>query len=112
MSAGSQPVVVVGAGNVGLALGTNLARHGHEVSFAVRDPGAALPAGTRALPVAADDAEARSLVAELASELGFDAVEVGGLEHAGLLEEAARYWGLLAFTGGRGRSVVLVAHQR
>ena len=29
-----------------------------------------------------------------------------------LLEEAARYWGLLAFAGGRGRQVVLVAHQR
>jgi predicted dinucleotide-binding enzyme len=73
----------------------------------------ALPDGRRpVLPVAADDAQARSLVAGLASDMGFDAVEVGGLGNASILEEVARYWGLLAFTGGRGRGVVLVADQR
>jgi predicted dinucleotide-binding enzyme len=72
-----------------------------------------LPDGTRPLlPVAADDVDARRLVADLASEMGFDAVEIAGLDNAGLLEEAARYWGLLAFNGGLGRTVVLVAHQR
>ncbi len=72
-----------------------------------------LPDGRRpVLPVAADDAQARSFVAELARDMGFDAVEVGGLDNASILEEAARYWGLLAFTGGRGRGVVLVADQR
>jgi predicted dinucleotide-binding enzyme len=64
------------------------------------------------LPVAGDDPAARAAVAALADELGFDAVQVGGLEAAGLLEDAARLWGLLAFAGGRGRDVVLVAHQR
>lgn len=64
------------------------------------------------LPVAGDDADARRRVADLAAELGFDAVEVGSLDAAGLMEEAARYWGLLAFAGGRTRNVVLVAHQR
>ena len=64
------------------------------------------------LPVAADDATARRLVADLATAMGFDAVEIDGLADAGLLEEAARYWGLLAFRGGRGRDMVLVAHQR
>lgn len=64
------------------------------------------------LPVAADDEAARHLVAGLATDMGFDAVEIDGLDNAGLLEEAARYWGLLAFNGGLGRSVVLVAHQR
>jgi predicted dinucleotide-binding enzyme len=64
------------------------------------------------LPVAADDEAARRMVAELATAMGFDAVEVGGLDAAGVLEEAARYWGLLAYAGGRGRDVVLVAHQR
>lgn len=199
------PVVVVGAGRVGLALGGNLVRRGHEVRHAVRDPGSArLPAGATAvpvdgaaagaglvllavpfaavgevvprlglapgqvlvdatnpfgagtggapsgaavvagaagagvsvvkafnvlgaehmadpplpdghrpvLPVASDDAAAREAVAALARELGFDAVEVGGLDAAATLEEAARYWGLLAFAGGRGRQVVLVAHER
>lgn len=64
------------------------------------------------LPVASDDDEARRLVAELANAMGFDAVEVGGLGAAGVMEEAARYWGLLAFAGGRGRDLVLVAHHR
>jgi predicted dinucleotide-binding enzyme len=72
-----------------------------------------LPDGTApVLPVAGDDPAARAKVAELARDLGFDAVEVGDLSAAHLMEEAARYWGLLAFAGGRGRGVVLVAHQR
>jgi predicted dinucleotide-binding enzyme len=72
-----------------------------------------LPDGARPLlPVAGDDDEARSAVVELAIAMGFDAVDVGGLDAAGLLEEAARYWGLLAFRGGLGRDVVLVAHHR
>ncbi len=72
-----------------------------------------LPDGHRpVLPVASDDAPARALVVDLASAMGFDAVDVGGLQAAGLMEEAARYWGLLAFAGDRGRQVVLVAHQR
>ena len=72
-----------------------------------------LPDGHRpVLPVASDDAPARRSVVELASAMGFDAVDVGGLEAAALMEEAARYWGLLAFAGSRGRQVVLVAHQR
>jgi predicted dinucleotide-binding enzyme len=64
------------------------------------------------LPVASDDEQARAQVVALASAMGFDAVDVGGLEAAGPMEEAARYWALLAFAGGRGRQVVLVAHQR
>lgn len=72
-----------------------------------------LPDGTRPLlPVAADDGAARRFVAGLATDMGFEAAEITGLDNAGLLEEAARYWGLLAFNGGFGRSVVLVAHQR
>ncbi len=198
-------VLVVGAGNVGRALGDNLARHGYDVAFAVRDLDSTIPVGTRpvaidgaarsadvvvlavpfdvvadvvprlglrqgtvlvdatnpfgrplpdgagsgaevvrrvagdgvpvvkafnvlgaehmadpplpdgtqpVLPVAGDDPAARARITDLARELGFDAVEVGGLDDAHLLEEAARYWGLLAFGGGRGRGVVLIAHQR
>lgn len=193
-------VVIVGAGRVGRALGTNLSALGHEVHHAVRSPqdeghigldGAAvgadltilavpfdvvgdvvprlglaagavlvdatnpfgrplppgvpdgasvvataagagvrvvkafnvlgaehmtsppLPDGHRpVLPVAADDDDARRLVTELATAMGFDAVAISGLDQAGVLETAARYWGLLAFNGGLGRDVVLVAHQR
>jgi hypothetical protein len=64
------------------------------------------------LPVAGDDPDARTRISTLAAQMGFDAVEVGGLEAAGVMEDAARYWGLLAFAGGRSRQVVLVAHQR
>jgi predicted dinucleotide-binding enzyme len=72
-----------------------------------------LPDGHRpVLPVASDDPAARRLVSDLASAMGFDAVDVGSLGAAPLMEEAARYWGLLAFGGGRGRGLVLVAHQR
>lgn len=72
-----------------------------------------LPDGSRPLlPVAADDDDARSLVTGLASDMGFDAVPIRGLSNAGLLEDAARYWGLLAMNGGLGRDVVLVAHRR
>ncbi len=72
-----------------------------------------LPDGYRPLlPVAGDDSSARRRVIDLAATMGFDAVDVGDLAEAAVLEEAARYWGLLAFGGGRGRGVVLVAHDR
>lgn len=199
-------VVVVGAGSVGSALGTNLVRLGHDVRFAVRPgstrplPGGAtavpldgaalgadlvvlavpfhtveevvpvlglaagqvlvdttnpfgrplpaghpsgssvvaaaagvgvhvvkafnvlgaenmadpvLPDGSRpVLPVAGDDDVARASVVGLARDMGFDAVDVGGLTTAGLLEDAARYWGLLAFAGGLGRSWAFVVGRR
>lgn len=64
--------------------------------------------GPRAvLPVAADDAAARTLVVELAESMGFEAVPVGGLASSALLEAAARYWGLLALTSGLGRGIAL-----
>jgi predicted dinucleotide-binding enzyme len=63
------------------------------------------------LPVAGDDADARASIVELANEMGFEAV--GGLDAAGTLEAAARYWGLLAFAGGLGRGIALgVLHGR
>lgn len=72
-----------------------------------------LPDGHRpVLPVASDDPAARARIAALATDMGFDGVEVGGLEAAAVLEEVARFWGLLAFAGGRGRQVVLVAESR
>lgn len=64
------------------------------------------------VPVAGDDAGAVDRVVQVAIGLGFDAVGVGGLAAASVMEEAARYWGLIAFGGGRGRNMVLVADQR
>jgi len=64
------------------------------------------------LPVAADDDDVRDRVVRLARQMGFDAVPVGGLANAGILEHAALYWGLLALTAGLGRDIVLVVHRR
>lgn len=61
------------------------------------------------LPVASDDADARSAVSALAREVGFDVVEVAGLDNAEIMEWAARYWGMLASAGGRGRQFALAA---
>lgn len=70
------------------------------------------PGGRALLPVAGDDDEARQTVVELARAMGYDAIAVGGLSNAGILEEAARYWGLLAFAGGLGRHFALGALKR
>lgn len=62
--------------------------------------------GRALLPVCGDDPEARRTVAALAAEVGFEAVEAGGLENAALLESLARLWGVLAFgRGGPGRGI-------
>lgn len=46
-------IAIIGAGNVGGALGRRWAERGHEVTFGVRDPaGAEVPSGTRAVGVA------------------------------------------------------------
>lgn len=74
------------------------------------EPG--LPGGRAPILPVAGPGEPRAAVAAFARELGFDAAEVGDLDNAGTLEEVARFWGLLAFAGGRGRGVVLVAEQR
>lgn len=54
------------------------------------------------LPVAGDD-EAAAVVAELAADIGFDSVVVGGREHFGTLEAHAQLWIRLAFGVGWGR---------
>ena len=77
---------------------------------AMADPD--FPAGAPLMPVAGDDPDAVETVVLLARSLGFDALPVGALQSAGLLEEAARYWGLLAMAGGLGRDFALGALQR
>lgn len=63
------------------------------------------------LPVAGDD-EAAATVAELAAEIGFDSVVIGGREHFGTLEAHAQLWIRLAFGVGWGRSFGFTAHGR
>ena len=53
--------------------------------------------------VASSDDDARTAVAGLASEVGFDAVEFGDLSSSRLLESFAETWISLAYKQGLGR---------
>ena len=55
------------------------------------------------MPVCGDDAAARARVVALATLIGFDAVDCGGLRSARYLEPLAMTWIHLAFKMGRGR---------
>jgi hypothetical protein len=55
--------------------------------------------------VCSDDADAKSTVAQLAEDLGFEAVDAGPLDRARLLEPMARLWIHLATTDGFGREI-------
>ena len=68
---------------------------------AILDP---IIAGTaRFLPIAGDQ-EAAERVGRMASDMGFDALIIGGRSEAVLLEQFARMWMHLAFRAGLGRS--------
>lgn len=58
-----------------------------------------------AMFVAGDDDGARSVTASLVAELGFEAIEVGGLETSRLLEPHAVLWIELALMHGQGRNL-------
>jgi NADPH-dependent F420 reductase len=53
--------------------------------------------------VCGDDGAAKPAVLQLASDLGFEAVDAGNLEQARLLEPWAMLWISLAYRGGMGR---------
>lgn len=61
------------------------------------------PSGDLFMPVAGDDPPARQQVLALATLMGFDAVDVGGLKVARYLEPAAMVWITMAVRGGQGR---------
>lgn len=52
-----------------------------------------------------DDPEAKKAVTELAKEIGFDAVDVGGLRSAEMLESLAKLWITLAHQQGIGSQI-------
>lgn len=56
------------------------------------------------MPVAADDADARTRVIALATRMGFDAVDAGPLKAARYLEPFAMTWIHLAFAADHGRA--------
>jgi predicted dinucleotide-binding enzyme len=61
------------------------------------------PDGSIFMPVCGDDAEARARVVALATLIGFDAVDCGGLAAARYLEPFAMTWIYLAIKLGHGR---------
>lgn len=52
-----------------------------------------------------DDDEAKKIVAQLAKDIGFDAVDVGGLRSAEMLESLAKLWITLAQQQGIGSNI-------
>lgn len=61
------------------------------------------PGGNLFMPIAADDAEARQKVLALATLIGFDAVDLGGLAAARYIEPWAMVWIEMAIRLGHGR---------
>lgn len=72
----------------------------------------AYPAGPAAMFVAADDAEAKTVVLGLAAEIGFDAVDAGPLAAARDLEHLACVWIRNAIVLGQGRTFAFAVHRR
>jgi predicted dinucleotide-binding enzyme len=113
-------------GLTGLSLGTNpsgaeeiaRAARGARVVKAFNTTGAENMADSRYaggqpfMPVCADDAEARRRVLELATLIGFDAVDCGDLKAARYLEPFAMTWIHMAIRLGHGRSFAFARLKR
>ncbi len=105
------------AGLAGLTVGTTTSgaeeiaalAHGARVVKAFNTTGAenmenaTYPEGSVFMPVCGDDAEARARVIALATLIGFDAVDCGGLAAARYLEPFAMTWIHMAIKLGHGR---------
>ena len=63
------------------------------------------PQGRAAMVLAGNDAAAKAVASALATDLGFEALELGGLEGARYLEPAAMLWIKLAIVQKLGRNV-------
>jgi predicted dinucleotide-binding enzyme len=55
------------------------------------------------MPICGDDAQAKAVVTGLGEQLGFEMVDVGGLDAAHLLEAMALVWVRLSMLQGLGR---------
>ena len=61
------------------------------------------PAGATTMFYCGDDANAKKMAAQLATDLGFEPIDAGGLAIARLLEPYAMLWVHLALRQGMGR---------
>lgn len=113
-------------GLAGLSVGTTTsgaeqiaaAAHGARVVKAFNTTGAEnmadsrYPGGAIFMPVCGNDADARSRVIELATLIGFDAVDCGDLSTARYLEPFAMTWIHMAIKLGHGRSFAFARLRR
>lgn len=76
----------------------------------MRDP--RFPDGAATMPYCGDDVDAKATARDLAEELGFHAVDAGGLDQAGRLEGLAFLWVELAYEQGLGREIAFRLMQR
>jgi 8-hydroxy-5-deazaflavin:NADPH oxidoreductase len=70
------------------------------------------PNGNLFMPVASDDAQARQKVIALATLMGFDAADLGGLAAARYIEPWAMVWIEMALRLGHGRDFGFIRHHR
>ena len=62
--------------------------------------------------ICGDAAESKAIVAQLAQDLGFRVVDVGGLENAVMLENLAKLWVTMAYKLGKGPNFAFTIVER
>lgn len=70
------------------------------------------PEGRLAMLICGDDADAKATVAALAQDIGFEAVDAGGIELSRRLEAFAMLWIGLAYGAGQGTNFGFAIHRR
>jgi 8-hydroxy-5-deazaflavin:NADPH oxidoreductase len=68
--------------------------------------------GKAVMFVAGDDPEGKAIALQLATEMGFEAIDVGSLTETRLLEPLAMLWIKLAYMYGQGRDVAFALLRR
>jgi hypothetical protein len=84
------------------AVGAQIFKTMNQVGFGLMDH-PSLKDNSRPVMFVAGDGAGKQRVLQLVSDLGFEAIDAGGLEHARLLEPFAMLWIHLAAFKGRGR---------
>jgi 8-hydroxy-5-deazaflavin:NADPH oxidoreductase len=84
------------------ATGAEVYKTMHQIGYENMDH-PMFPSGTRPVMFVAGDGLRKARVLELVSQLGFEAIDVGGLEYARLLEPTQSFWIHLAAARGLGR---------
>ena len=96
-------ITILGAGNMGSALATQLARAGHQVRITSRDP-----AKARAVADAVSGSTvvaAKQTAKALIESIGFKAVDAGGLKNARYLEPLAGLNIYFGYGAGQGTGI-------